>query len=125
MQTNIIQTKWYLGLPCALQDVHQSTGHFLFALDTQQRLQNGAQRSVVVGHILCELFIQLHRQDAHGLKARLEPQGGVDDFAPSNTATLGQGAGLNDGVPLLHKLTTSDAGNGNADQAQVCALLLL
>lgn len=105
--------------------MHQSTGHFLFALDTQQWLQNRAQSSVVVGDILGKLFIQLHWQDAHGLKARLEPQGSVDDFAPSHTTTLGQDAGLNDGVPLLHKLTTSDAGNGDADQAQVCALLLL
>lgn len=62
----------YLSFPCALKYMHQSTGHFLFALDTQHRLQHSTQGAVVISDILCKLLIQLHGQDVHGLKAGFE-----------------------------------------------------
>lgn len=62
----------YLSFSRALQYMHQCTGHFLFALDTQHGLQHSTQGAVVIGDILCKLLVQLHRQDVHGLEARFE-----------------------------------------------------
>lgn len=59
----------YLCFPRALQDVHQRTGHLLFAFDAQHRLQHSAHGAVIIGDILCKLLVQLHRQDVHGLEA--------------------------------------------------------
>lgn len=114
----------YLCLAGALEDVHQSEGHLLFALDAEQRLQHGAQRPVVVGDVLGKLLVELHGQDVHGLVARLDAQRGVDHLGAADAAALGQDAGLDDGVPLLHKLPARDAGDGDADEAEVCAFLL-
>jgi len=97
--------------------VHQRTRHFLFALDAQHGLQHGAQRAVVVGDVLGELLVQLHGQDVHGLEARLEAQGRVDDLPAAAAGPLGEHAGLDDRVPLLHELTAGDAGDGDAHQA--------
>lgn len=106
----------YLGLARALQYVHQSTRHLFFALDAQHRLQNSTQGAVVVGDVLCELLVKLHGQNVHGLEAGLQAKRCVDDLPPSNTSSLCEDAGLDDRVPLLHKLTSSDAGDGDADQ---------
>lgn len=114
----------YLCLPCALKDVHQSERHLLLALHAQQRLQDGAQCSVIVGDVLGELLVQLHGEDVHGLVAGLDAQRGVDHFGASDAAAFGQDAGLDDRVPLLHKLPARDAGDGDADKAKVCAFLL-
>lgn len=115
----------YLCLPCALEYVHQSKRHLLFAFHTQQRLQNSTQCSVVVGDVLSEFLVQLHREDVHCLVARLNTQRGIDDFGTSNTTTFGQNTGLYHRVPLLHKLPARDAGNGDADKAKVCAFFLV
>lgn len=79
----------YLGLPCALKDVHQGKSHFLFAFDTQQWLQNGTQCSVVVGDVLGKLLVQLHGEDVHCLVARLDAERGVDDFTAPYPAAFG------------------------------------
>lgn len=52
--------------------MHQCTGHFLFALDAQHRLQHCTERAVVIGDILGELLVELHGQDVHGLEAGFE-----------------------------------------------------
>lgn len=114
----------HLCLPRTLKDVHQSKGHLLFALHAQQRLQDGAEGPVVVGDVLGELFVQLHGEDVHGLVAGLDPQRGVDDFGAADPAALGQNAGLDHRVPLLDELPARDAGDGDADKAQICAFLL-
>lgn len=114
----------HLCLPCALKDVHQSERHLLFAFHTQQRLQNSTQCSVVVGNVLGEFLVELHWQDVHCLVARLHTQWGIDDFAASNTTAFGQHTGLYHRVPLLHKLPARDAGDGDADEAEVSAFFL-
>lgn len=114
----------HLCFPCALKDVHQSKSHLLFAFHTQQRLQNCAQCSVVVGNVFRKFLVQLHREDVHSLVARLDAKWGVDDFGTPNTATFGQNTGLYHRVPLLNKLPPSDAGDGDADKAKVCAFFL-
>lgn len=116
---------YYLCLPCALKNVHKRKRHLLFAFHTQQRLQNCAQCSVVVGNVLRKLLVQLHREDVHRLVARLDTQRGVDHLATSNTAAFGQDAGLYHRVPLLDELPARDAGDGDADKAQICAFLLV
>lgn len=114
----------HLGLPCALQYVHQCARHLLFALDTQHGLQHGAHGAVVVGDVLSKLLVQLYGQDVHGLEAGFEAKRCIDDLAATHAGALGEHAGLDDRVPLFHKLPAGDAGDGDADQAQVRALLL-
>ena len=104
--------------------MHQGKRHLLLALDAEQRLQHRAQRAVVVGDVLGKLLVQLHGQDAHGLVAGLDAQRGVDHLAAAHAPALGQHTGLDDRVPLLHKVAAGDAGDGDADQPQVSALLL-
>lgn len=113
-----------LGLPRALQYVHQRTRHLLFALDAQHGFQHGAHGAVVVGDVLSKLLVQLHGQDVHGLEAGFEAKRCIDDLAAAHTGALSEHARLDDRVPLLYKLPASDAGDGDADQAQVRAFLL-
>lgn len=107
----------YLSFPRALKYVHQSTGHFLFALDTQHRLQHGTQGAVVIGDILRKLLVQLHGQDVHGLEAGFEAERCIDDLPSSDPGSFGEDAGLDDRVPLLHELTPSDARDGDAHKS--------
>lgn len=105
--------------------MHQGERHLLFALHAQQRLQDCTQCSVVVGDVLRKLLVQLHREDVHCLVAGLDAQRGVDDLGAPDTAALIQDTGLDHRVPLLHKLPARDAGDGDADKAQICAFLLI
>lgn len=106
-----------LGSARALQDVDQSTGHLLLVLHADDGLQHRAQHGVVVGDELCKLLVLLHGQDADGLEAGLDADGGPSSFGLA-------GGGRADRVPLLHKLPACHARHGDVDQTHVVVLIL-
>lgn len=117
MQRNYIQAT-DLGLARALENVHERARHLLLALDADPGLQHRAQQHVVVGGVLCKLLVHLHRQDAHALVARLDPD------HRSRRLALGGGRST-DRVPLLHKLPPGHVRDGDVDQSDVVVLVLL
>lgn len=115
--TKRISLSHYLCFPGALQDVHQSAGHLLFVLDADDRLQHRAEQHVVVGGVLCKLFVELHGQDVHALVAGLDADHRTSCFPFT-------WIGLANRVPFLDQLPACDGHHWNAHQPHIVVLVL-
>lgn len=97
--------------------MHQSAGHLLFVLDTDDRLQHRAEQHVVVGGVLCKLFVELHGQDVHALVPGLDADHGSSRFPFP-------WIGLANWVPFLDQLPARNIHRWNAHQPHIVVLVL-
>lgn len=97
--------------------MHECTGHLLFVLHADDRLQHRAQHGIVIGHKLRKLFVLLHGQDGDSLEARFDSDGGASTFGFA-------GGGGADRIPLLHKLPSHYSLHWYVHQAHIVVFVL-